>query len=83
MFKLLRTIGIVLLTMLATLFCVQNLATIEVAFLTWSIAAPRALIFLVLLAAGFVLGFLAHALRPRSTPAPPASAALPHEIQDQ
>lgn len=66
MLKLIRTIWIVILTVLATLFCVQNLATIEVAFLTWSFAAPRALIFFVLLLAGFVLGLLAHALRPRA-----------------
>ena len=83
MLKLLRTIGVVLLTMLATLFCVQNLTTIEVAFLTWSIAAPRALIFFVLLAAGFVLGFLSHALRPRSEPKPSANAAPSPVSQDE
>jgi len=81
MFKLLRMIGVVLLTMLATLFCVQNLTTIEVAFLTWSIAAPRALIFFVLLITGFVLGFLSHALRPRSKPKPLPDVGPP--IQDQ
>jgi uncharacterized integral membrane protein len=80
MFKLIRTIWIVFLSVTATLFCVQNLATIEVAFLTWSISAPRAVIFFVLLTAGFMLGFLANALRPQSkpkaaamTPPPPPS----------
>jgi uncharacterized integral membrane protein len=77
MFKLIRTIWIVFLSVAATLFCVQNLATIEVAFLTWSIAAPRALIFFILLAVGFMLGFLMQALRPRQKPEPRAYAPPP------
>ncbi|MEZ5956184.1 MAG: hypothetical protein R3C27_03085 [Hyphomonadaceae bacterium] len=83
MLKLLRTLGIVLLTALATLFCVQNLTTIEVAFLTWSIAAPRALIFFVLLTTGFILGFLGHALRPRSKPRQPDAPQPPLLEEDQ
>lgn len=77
MLRLIRTFILVLLTVAATLFCVQNLATIEVAFLTWSIAAPRALIFFTLLAVGFSLGFLASVLRPRKKPQPlPETASL-------
>ncbi|MEZ5971063.1 MAG: hypothetical protein R3C31_04575 [Hyphomonadaceae bacterium] len=83
MFKLLRTLGIVLLTVLATLFCVQNLTTIEVAFLTWSIAAPRALIFFMLLATGFILGFVTHALRPSGKSHPPTGPSPPPAIEDQ
>lgn len=77
MFKLIRTIWIILLTAAATLFCVQNLTTIEIVFISWSIAAPRALVFFILLAVGFVVGFLAHALRPRQPDAPPTPRPAP------
>ena len=65
MFNLIRTIALVVIAMLATIFLIQNLATIEVAFLTWSISAPRAVIFLMVFAVGLAAGYLLHALQPR------------------
>jgi uncharacterized integral membrane protein len=73
MLGLIRTVALVLLTILATIFFVQNLATIEVAFLTWSFAAPRAIIFLLLFAIGLAMGYLLRTFRPR--PAPRAASA--------
>ena len=65
MLSLIRTIGLVVIAMVATIFFVQNLATIEVAFLTWSISAPRAFIFLMVFGMGAIAGYLLGALRPR------------------
>jgi uncharacterized integral membrane protein len=77
MLGLLRTIFLVVISVLATVFVIQNLATIEVAFLTWSFAAPRAVIFVLLLSTGLLVGYLLHALRPSSLPkrARPAESA--------
>ncbi len=60
---LLRGILIGLIALIALVFVVQNLATIEVAFLTWSFAAPRAFVFVLLFALGLIGGYLAHAVR--------------------
>jgi uncharacterized integral membrane protein len=80
MLGLIRTVALVLLTIVAAIFFVQNLATIEVAFLTWSFAAPRAIIFLLLFAIGLAMGYLLRAFRPRSAPrAAGAEAEKPHQ----
>ncbi|MGE3142767.1 MAG: DUF1049 domain-containing protein [Hyphomonadaceae bacterium] len=77
MLQLFRTILLVLITVLTTIFVVQNLATTEVAFLTWSIAAPRAVVLLALFGLGLLFGYLLRALWPRrradSPPAPPSA----------
>ncbi len=65
MLGLIRTLGLVVIAVIAMVFLIQNLATIEVAFLTWSISAPRAVIFLMMFGMGLVAGYLLHALRPR------------------
>lgn len=65
MLHLARTLALVLITILATIFFVQNLATTEVAFITWSIAAPRAVVFVIVFALGWLTGYLVHALRPK------------------
>ena len=65
MLSLVRTIGLAVIAIVATVFFVQNLATIEVAFLTWSISAPRAFIFLLVFGTGLIAGYLLSALRPR------------------
>jgi uncharacterized integral membrane protein len=67
---LIRTIGLILITMLATVFFIQNLATAEVAFLFWSISAPRAVIFLLVFVSGLIGGYLLNALRPKRPRAP-------------
>ncbi|MEQ1617760.1 MAG: hypothetical protein ABL883_05400 [Terricaulis sp.] len=60
---LFRGILVGLIALVALVFLVQNLATIEVAFLTWSFAAPRALVFVLLFAVGLIAGYLVHAVR--------------------
>lgn len=65
MLGLIRTIGLFVIALLAMTFLIQNLATIEVAFLTWSISAPRAVIFLMLFGLGLVAGYLLSALGPQ------------------
>jgi uncharacterized integral membrane protein len=68
--SLVRTIGLAVIAIVATVFFVQNLATIEVAFLTWSISAPRAFIFLLVFGTGLIAGYLLSALRPRHREGP-------------
>jgi len=81
--KLLRTAGLILITVMATLFAVQNLAATEVVFLVWSVSAPRALVYLIVFLAGWVTALLFNALRPRPRtkhappPNPPAGATAP------
>ncbi|HZD24814.1 MAG TPA: lipopolysaccharide assembly protein LapA domain-containing protein [Alphaproteobacteria bacterium] len=53
------------LAALAVLFAVQNLATVQVELLLWSLAMPRALLLVLLFAAGFAAGWLVHAGRGR------------------
>jgi len=77
MLGLARTIALIAVAIVAVVFLIQNLATIEVAFLTWSIAAPRAIVFALLFAAGLLAGYLLNALRrkaPRSKAATSANA---------
>ena len=77
MLKWLRTLALVAITVLVTIFSVQNLASTEVAFLTWSINAPRALIYFLLFALGLATGFLIRALWPKRPPAAPKPAPAP------
>jgi lipopolysaccharide assembly protein A len=62
---LIRTLGLVVIAVVAAVFFIQDLATIEVAFLTWSISAPRAFIFLLVFGMGLTAGYLLSALSPR------------------
>lgn len=68
MLRLIRTVLLIIVTVLATIFVVQNLATVEVAFLLWAFAAPRAAIFAMIFVAGVVVGLLWSALRTRPAP---------------
>jgi uncharacterized integral membrane protein len=65
MLGLIRTIALVVVVIVATAFFIQNLATTEVVFLTWSIAAPRAVVFFLIFVLGWVAGYLTSAIRPR------------------
>ena len=56
MFGLIRTVVLVVIAIIAAIFFMQNFATTEVAFLTWSIVAPRAVVFLIVFGFGFVAG---------------------------
>jgi uncharacterized integral membrane protein len=55
MLKIKATINILLVAM-AVIFAIQNATTVEVQFLFWSLSVPRALLVVVLLAAGFIMG---------------------------
>jgi len=77
-----RTVLIVVIAVLATIFVIQNLASVEVSFFTWSIVAPRAAVFALLLIVGMIVGYSLHALqmalRPRNeTPARPVAKSQP------
>ena len=43
---------------LAVLFTIQNIATVEVSFLFWSMTMPRAVLLFVIFAAGAVFGWV-------------------------
>jgi uncharacterized integral membrane protein len=51
-----------LLIIAALIFAVQNFATVEIQFLFWSFALPRALMILILLGIGFIIGLLFYSL---------------------
>lgn len=58
----LKTAAILSLVLLAGLFALQNAATVDLKFLMWSFTLSRALLVVLLLGAGFVLGLLAASL---------------------
>lgn len=62
---MLRTTTLIVISVLVTVFFVQNMATTEVSFLIWSISAPRALVLALFLVIGWIMGYLVQALRPR------------------
>ena len=51
----------VLLTAAVLIFAVQNTTVVEVRLLFWTVATSRALMLLIVLLAGVVLGWIAHA----------------------
>jgi uncharacterized integral membrane protein len=55
-----RLISILVIVALALIFVLQNVAAVEVNFLTWTVSMSRALLILITLAIGFVLGWLLH-----------------------
>jgi uncharacterized integral membrane protein len=58
----LKSIIMAVLVFAAVLFAVQNSAMVEIQFLVWSFSAPRALLVLVLLGVGFVVGLISAGL---------------------
>ena len=61
----LRTFAAGGLVVVALVFLLQNLATVEVRFLWWTLALPRAAVLVVLFALGFGAGWLIASLRRR------------------
>ncbi len=55
MMKVKAAIALVLVA-LAGIFAIQNATTVDVNFLVWSLSIPRALLIVVLLVVGFMLG---------------------------
>lgn len=72
-----RTLALVVITIAVTVFTLQNLAPLEVRFLTWTVQAPSAVIILVIFALGAVFGFTVSALRPRRPPTRPEPPLAP------
>lgn len=86
MLQLLRTLSLVVIVVMATLFFVQNLASTEVAFATWSLSAPRAVVFALIFLLGMAMGALLMSLRRRPgsrvEQAPPVTAHAPAPSDD-
>jgi putative membrane protein len=52
-----------LLLIIAVLtFSIQNIAAVEIQFLLWSFSIPRALLIMILLGVGFVIGMLVYSI---------------------
>ena len=51
---------ILILSGLALLFAIQNVAVVEIQFLFWAIQMPRSLLFLLLLVIGVIIGWFLH-----------------------
>jgi uncharacterized integral membrane protein len=56
--KDLKTLFTIVLICLVVLFAVQNAAVVEIQFLLWSFAMPRALMVALLLSIGIIIGIL-------------------------
>ncbi len=54
----LRMLLAIALTALVVMFAMQNLATVEITFFTWSATLPRAFIYLIILGVGVLIGRL-------------------------
>jgi len=63
--RTLKSLLILALLLLAGIFALQNAATVDLKFLTWSFTLSRALLVVLLLGAGFILGLLAVSLARR------------------
>lgn len=55
-----KLIFVLILTGVAVLFIMQNVAAVEIQFLFWSIQMSRALLMFLLLAMGIVIGWFLH-----------------------
>ncbi len=58
--KLILTLALVFLM---TVFVLQNTTVVEIRFLFWTVSMSRALLIVLLLATGVLIGWLAHSLR--------------------
>ena len=58
----LKSILSLLLIIAALIFAIQNFATVEIQFLLWSFSLPRALMIVILLGVGFIIGLLFYSL---------------------
>ncbi len=64
---------LIVLVAVGILFALQNVADVEVQFLLWSVTLPRAILILVVLALGIVIGVILHSIHLRRRHAPTAS----------
>ena len=54
----LKKVFLAVLLLLITVFALQNLATVDVHFLVWSVVLPRAVLVVALILIGMVIGWL-------------------------
>jgi putative membrane protein len=57
-----KSIISLLLIIAALIFSIQNVAAVEIQFLLWSFSIPRALLIMILLGVGFVIGMLVYSI---------------------
>lgn len=70
-----RPIVLIVLIGIGVVFAVQNVADVEVQFLLWSIALPRAILILAVLALGMLIGWILHGVHVRRRQGPPSPPA--------
>jgi uncharacterized integral membrane protein len=63
---------LIILIGIGLVFAIQNVADVEVQFLFWSIALPRAILILAVLALGILIGWILHSLHVRRKRQPPS-----------
>lgn len=73
-----RPILLIILIGIGVVFAIQNVADVEVQFLLWSIALPRAILILAVLALGMLIGWILHGVhvRRRQEPSPPVRRGM-------
>ena len=57
-----KTIISLLLIISVLIFSIQNIASVEIQFLLWSFSIPRALLIVILLGIGFIIGMLFYSI---------------------
>jgi len=60
--KSLKSIVTLLLIIVVLIFAIQNIAAVEIQFLFWSFSIPRALMIVLLIGIGFIIGLLVFSL---------------------
>jgi putative membrane protein len=57
-----KSIISLLLIIAVLIFSIQNIASVEIQFLLWSFSIPRALLIMILLGIGFIIGMLFYSI---------------------
>jgi len=57
-----KSIISLLLIIAVLIFSIQNIAAVEIQFLLWSFSIPRALLIIILLGVGFIIGMLFYSI---------------------
>jgi len=57
-----KTIISLLLIIAVLIFSIQNIAAVDIEFLVWSFSIPRALLIVILLGVGFIIGMLFYSI---------------------
>ena len=60
-----KSIISLLLIIAVLIFSIQNIAAVEIQFLLWSFSIPRALLIIILLGVGFIIGLLFYSIAVR------------------